>query len=456
MRARAQATSGRRRALRSERQAARGRQGASRGRRPAPGAAVAYIVGTDPLLATTFIDREIRALRRRGVQLTIVALRRPGGALSADQHDLADGVRYVLPVAAAALLRSHLSFVATRPVAYCGVLLWLLTRPHRTLRSRLRTLLHFGEGVHVAHLLRDDPRPGHLHAHFVDRAATVALVAGRLLGLPFSATAHANDIFVAPVLLPEKLDAARFVATCTAYNAAHLAAVPGDRARREIVCIHHGLDLDRYTPAAGPPGGTPVILAVGQLKEKKGFAHLIAACALLRDRGHDVACRIVGEGPLRPVLEDQIARAGLAGSVVLCGALDHDEVIAQYRAAAIFALPCVTGADGDRDGIPNVVLEAMAMGLPVVSTRHSGIPEAVDDGASGLLVEPGDVAALAGALARLLDDPGVARAMGRRGRQAVAAGFDAAANAEQLMRRFEAVLPRAGGRTTTPVRPGRS
>jgi glycosyltransferase involved in cell wall biosynthesis len=350
-------------------------------------------------------------------------------------------VRYVLPVAAGALLRSHLRFMTTRPIAYLSTLARLLTWPHHSLRSRYKTLLHFGEGVHVAALLRFRPHYGHLHAHFVDRAATVALVAGRLLDLPFSATAHASDIYADPVLLPEKLTQARFVVTCTDYNAAHLAAVAGDQAQCEIVCIHHGLDLDRYEPEADLGSrARSVILAVGQLKERKGFRHLVDACRLLRDRGYDIECRIVGEGPLHADLESQVSALSLEDTVVLCGALDHADVVEQYAGSSIFVLPCIIGADGDRDGIPNVILEAMAMQLPVVSTRHSGIPEAVTDGETGLLVTPGDPAALAAALARLLDDPETGRAMGRRGRQAIAAKFDVAANAKQLMRLFEEVL----------------
>jgi colanic acid/amylovoran biosynthesis glycosyltransferase len=133
------------------------------------------------------------------------------------------------------------------------------------------------------------------------------------------------------------------------------------------------------------------------------------------------------------VLEAEIHARSLDGTVALYGALDHDAVVAQYRAATVFCLPCVTGADGDRDGIPNVILEAMAMELPVVSTRHSGIPEAVLDGSTGSLAPPGDAPALADALANLLDDPQTATTMGRRGRQVVAAKFDVATNAEKLV-----------------------
>lgn len=398
----------------------------------APPDAVAYVVGTYPLLTTTFIDREIRILRGLGVTVDVVSLRRPHGRLSPAQAEAAADVRYVLPVSPWELLTSHVRFLFTRPRTFLGTLWHVLTRDHPSLRSRLKTLLHFGEGVQVADILGRRRAYTRIHAHFVDRAATVALVAGRLLDLPYSATAHANDIYVNPVMLHEKLAAADFVATCTEYNAAHLrGSYPkvGDK----VVCIHHGLDSERYEPPNRGGAGLPSIVAVGQLKEKKGLTYLIAACDELRRRGHEVACDIVGEGPLRDELEAQIRAAGLEGRVRLHGALEHADVVELYRTAALFALPCVTAGDGDRDGIPNVILEAMAMELPIVSTNHSGIPEAVEDGVNGILVPQRDVGTLTHALDRLLGDPVQRREMGRAGRRIVLERFDVAVNVKLLM-----------------------
>ena len=397
---------------------------------------VAYVIGTYPLLTTTFIDREIRLLRRLGLRVDVTALRRPHGPLSDDQQSLVDNVRYVLPVTPWDLLRGQLGMLLRRPVAFWHTLLHLVTRPHADARSRVMTVLHFGEGVQVASMLHGRGYQ-HIHAHFVDRAATVALVAGRLLGLPYSATAHANDIYVSPVLLPEKLADAAFVATCTRYNAAHLHTVAGGQ-DVDIACVYHGVDVDRYEPPErNGDDGRPTILAVGQLKEKKGFRHLVTACAMLRQRGHAVDCRIVGEGPEHAALQAQINHLGLRDVVTLLGARPHTDVIAEYRAASMFALPCVVSANGDRDGIPNVILEAMAMQLPVISTRHSGIPEAVIDGETGVLVPPEDPVALADALEQLLVDHAQRVMMGRRGRQAVTARFDVADNVEELLRCFQ-------------------
>jgi glycosyltransferase involved in cell wall biosynthesis len=259
----------------------------------------------------------------------------------------------------------------------------------------------------------------------------------RLLNRPYSVTAHANDIYVDPILLPEKMAEAKFVATCTQFNETHLAGLNGNGLGHKLHCIYHGLDIDQYQPPERKqPSTTPLLLAVGQLKEKKGFAHLLRACRLLKDQGYNFKCHIVGDGPDRQVLTRQIEQLGLGGTVTLCGALPHQAVIDKYREADIFVLPCITGQDGDRDGIPNVILEAMAMELPVVSTRHSGIPEVVVDGVNGLLVPPADDTALAQALAKLLDDGNGRLQLGQRGRQTVIESFSVEKNVERLLEQF--------------------
>lgn len=414
-------------------------QHAARGFR-AEGPSLVYVVGTYPSLTTTFIDREIASLRRLGAKVQVVSVRRPSGPLSPEQEELRRDVLYLLPAPVRSVLAAHLGIALRRPRRYVGTLLYLVTRPHPSLRSRLKTLAHFAAGVYAARVVSRHPCD-HIHAHFVDRAATMALVIGRLREVPYSVTAHANDIYVNPVLLTEKLSEATFVATCTAYNRSHLSRLGTRELASKVACIYHGLDFTRYRPEHGDrsgsdPSGTPVLLAVGQLKEKKGLAYLLQACRLLKDRGHCFRCEIVGEGPLRPQLEALLRQLSLEDTVTLTGALPHQEVIRRYERSHVFVLPAVVGGDGDRDGIPNVVLEAMAMELPVVSTRHSGIPEAVEDGESGLLVPPGDTIALTEALSRLLDDPDLRRRLGRRGRQRVLADFDAERNAKRLLHEF--------------------
>jgi glycosyltransferase involved in cell wall biosynthesis len=402
--------------------------------REAPAPSLAYVIGTYPVSTTTFIDREIQALRRLGTHVHVISIRRPAGSgLSQSQRLLQARVQYVLPVRVGDLLRSHLGFLVSRPGTYARTLVYLVSRPHPSLRSRAKTVLHFGLGVHVARLIRERGSGDHLHAHFVDRAAIVALVAGRLLDRPFSATAHANDIYVDPVLLPEKIASAKFIATCTRHNGAHLRTAVNGASDGRVRCIYHGLDLREYAPGPDPRRDRPLILSVGQLKPKKGFHHLLDACRLLAERGLAFDCEIVGEGPLRGELSARIVELDLRSRVRLLGALPHEGVVEKYREATVFALPCMTGPDGDRDGIPNVILEAMAIGLPVVSTRHSGIPEAIEDGRTGLLVPPGDPGGIANAIARLLEDGSLRERLGSRARERVKQVFDVDANARTLL-----------------------
>lgn len=389
-----------------------------------------YIIGTYPRLTTTFIDREIEGLRDQGVDLDIVSLRRPDDVLSPGQQALEEKVTYVLPARPLAVAGSHIFWLARSPIRYFTIALHLATRPHRTMQQRWRTILHFGLAVHVAALLRH-ARSRHLHAHFVDRAALVAWVAGRLLDAPYSATAHANDIYVDPVLLPNKVANAKFVATCTSFNHHHLAGLG------RVVTIRHGLDFEKYRPQPSNKSQPPVILAVGQLREKKGFRHLLEACRWLLDHGYSFKCVIVGEGPQRTELEDLRRKLSLEDVAELQGSLPHEAVIDHYHDATLFVLPCLQGADGDRDGIPNVILEAMAMELPVVSTNHSGIPEAIEDGTTGLLVPPADSDALAMAIASLLDDPEWAKVLGKAARQAAQQMFDLSQNLSLLTAELE-------------------
>jgi colanic acid/amylovoran biosynthesis glycosyltransferase len=397
---------------------------------------LAYIVGTYPLLTTTFIDREIKALRDNGVNIQILSIRQPESGLSEEQLEIQQAVQYILPASLGEVVKGHAWFLFWRkPAVYLKTLAYLLTRPHPNFRARFKSILHFGSGVHAAYLLRNK-HFDHLYAHFIDRAAVVALVASRLLGIPYSLSAHANDIYLNPVLLHEKLSGAKFVATCTRYNLSYLSGLAKNGTREKIRSIYHGIDVNKFQPAATVPEGKPLITAVGQLREKKGFYYLVNACCLLKDQGYDFKCQIIGAGPLQKTLESQISRLHLEDTVTLRGALLQEQVIEEYRRTSIFVLPCVTGSDGDRDGIPNVILEAMAMSIPVISTDHSGIPEAVEDGVNGLLVPTADEIALAGAMAKLIDDPDLRRRLGERGRNTVIKKFNLDRNAKSLLSEF--------------------
>ena len=400
------------------------------------GRRLAYIIGTFPDLTVTFIEREVLEAKRSGSDIVLLSIRHPRKfEMRPEIRELADETRYLLPASWLGVLWAHLYFAVTRPWAMISTTTYLLTRPHAGLRARLKTALHIGEGVYAASLLRPD-RIDHIHAHFADRAATVALVAARLLGGTYSLTAHASDIYVSPAILKEKITNAEFATTCTGYNKAHLEEMTG----QPIELIYHGLDLQqiRLDDVRRERARPPLILAVGQLKERKGYPVLLRACHILMQDGAEFQCEIIGDGPDRSSLEQLWRDLGLEDTVTFAGAKPNAAVMNRYLDASIFVLPCVIASNDDRDGIPNVLLEAMANELPIISTPVSGIPEILQDEVTGLMSKPGDQESLADAMSRLLRDPGLRMALGRRGREVVREHFDIHKNIGRLLDLLEA------------------
>jgi glycosyltransferase involved in cell wall biosynthesis len=262
------------------------------------------------------------------------------------------------------------------------------------------------------------------------------MVVAGLLHLPYSFTAHARDIYAAPSALEEKIRGAALVVTCTRYNLEHLRALCPDVPADRIRLVHHGVDLPtgpvpaEFASTAFPR--PPLIVAAGRLIEKKGFDILIDACSILRDRGIAFRCRIFGTGSLEKRLRGHISAAGLGTEVEMAGWRSTAELLETFANASVFAMPSRISDRGDRDGIPNVVLEAMSVGLPVVATQVSGIPEAVEHETTGVLIRPDDPQALADALVRILADPPTAARMGAAGRHRIHAEFSIAASSERL------------------------
>jgi glycosyltransferase involved in cell wall biosynthesis len=411
---------------------------------------VAYVLKGFPRLSETFIAHEIHQLERLGLALRIYSV--------LDNHEpvvhpVVDAIRapltYLPPttsLSATTLLRwlpenlgpywrAHAAVLRRRPLAWLGTAL-LAVGFAWTLRSRQAGAglavkkVFIKEFLQAGWIAREVLRAGdvsHLHGHFCHGVATITWFTSRLTGLPFSFTAHAKDIYQTELnpgrLLERKLGAARFVATCTCENARVL------RARHprpdEVHAIYHGLDTDWFSPGFRlAREGAPLLLAVGRLVEKKGFDRLLDACALLRERGLPFRCRIVGEeGSAGPALRARIAEHGLSDQVELQPAVAQDRLRDIYREAAVFVLPCRVMEDGDRDGFPNVLAEAMAMGVPVVSTPISGIPEMIDDGVHGLLVD-GTATSLAAAIERVCTEPALRARLATAARERIVERFD--------------------------------
>jgi glycosyltransferase involved in cell wall biosynthesis len=405
-------------------------------------ARIGYLAQKYPQLTLTFVYREVQALRAAGLEIQTFSTWRPGrDEVSAEAQPLRDETFYLFPMDWLAFALSHASYLLRRPRRYLGALWFCLSRPQRSARNRLRTFLHFLQGVRLA---RELERRGlqHVHVHFALNAATLALVAARLTGISFSFTAHANDIFVNPILLPEKVRAARFIVVISEFNRRFLSSlVPDPAVAAKLRLVRYGVDVGRFSPAARrPQTDPPLILAVARLVEKKGFPYLIQACQRLAGLGRAFECVIIGGGPQEPLLRGLIQSGNLTGRVTLAGRVYQEHLREYFNRAAVFVLPCIQAGDGDMDGIPNTLIEAMAMEVPVISTTVSGIPELVEDGRTGLLVPPRDPDALADALARLLDDAGLRQRLGMAGRERVVAEYESGKNAAELLRIFEHYL----------------
>ena len=395
---------------------------------PSEGRRTAYVLKMYPRFSETFIVNEVLALEAAGADLEIVSLRPPADGRF---HEVLAQVRAPVTYLRSSGLRA-------------GDVWASLGHAHAELPGLARCLdelLHASvvDAVQALELARlvQARRITHLHAHFASVATTVARLASLLTGVPFSFTAHAKDIFhesVEPADVARKLSDASAVVTVSDYNLAFLRETYGTAAD-VVTRVYNGLDLRRFTYSS-PAERPPVIAAVGRLVEKKGFADLVAAVALLVRDGRDLRVDLVGTGPLETALGEQVRARGLQDVVRMPGPLPQEQVRDVVSGAAVFAAPCVVGSDGNRDGLPTVLLEAMALGTPCVATPVTGIPEAVRDGDTGLLVPESDTVALAGALGRLLDDSALRVRLAERARALVEAEFDAARAAATLQRLF--------------------
>ena len=400
---------------------------------------IAYVVKAWPRLSETFILNEIISLEQRGVPLRIFSVREPDAGPS---HSKVAQVRAKVTCLA---LRPHwkqavaanLRLLCQQPGRYLRILLEIITA--NAIRHRFDPPRTFFQAGYLADILSREPAD-HLHAHFASTPTRVAMLAHRLSGIPYTFTAHAKDIYLSNLgALRVRLEGARGVVTCTQYNRDFLSKQYGPLCDGKVHCIYHGLDLSefKFNLATKADPAEPVILSVARLVEKKGLGDLIAAADILRRRGRVFQVEIIGSGPLREALKAQAKRLGLADRVRLLGAQAHETVCLAYQRASVFVLPCVIASNGDRDGIPNVLLEAMASGVPVVTTPVSGIPELVESGVDGLLVPPNDPAALAEAIDKLLASQGLRESLARAARAKIESSFSLDASAERLLALFD-------------------
>lgn len=392
---------------------------------------VLYLTSLFPCWSETFIVREILALRAMGVDIRIVSLKPPTERMvQSDAASLLDRVIYP-PAGARGALAAILQALR-HPIETVRMIFSILRGLGSTPTSLAKSLVVVFRTLGMLSEMRRFA-PDHLHAHWATYPSTAALFASRLLGVPFSFTSHAHDIFLEDHLLALKLSEAKFGVTISEFNRRFIAERIGSEFADKLRIVHCGISPQAF-PFEAAQGTSGRIVAVGRLDEIKGFEHLVRACALLRDEGVSFSCRIIGDGPLRTSLQQQIDAASLSGHVVLAGAMPQEAVRSELRAAAMFVLPSVVTRTGDRDGIPVALMEAMALGIPVVSTHVSGIPELIQDGVSGHLAQPASATELAACMRRSLAMTAQER-LGQceAARRTVEEGFDISKEAARLL-----------------------
>jgi len=430
---------------------------------------IAYIMKEFPRLSETFISNEIYQLEKAGTRLRVFSVKKPG---IQKHHETVDKLKspiiYLPQVGSLSgtpflkwlwvhfpkFMRDHFRLFRLRPRVYLQTL-----REATKMSFRYRSSFYdqpkkvfikeFLQAGYIARQVIETENIRHLHAHFCHGSTTIAMFVSQLAGIPFSFTAHAKDIYLQKLnpgdLLKKKIEKADFAVTCTEANRIYLKSLCPKV--KSIYAVYHGLDTSFFMPDEDktPSETIPLILSVGRFVEKKGFVHLVKACAILKEWGHTFRCRIIGEADEQtPLIKQLIAELELEKIVSLEDAVTHEALKRIYGECAVFVLPCQIVESGDRDGIPNVLVEAMSMRRPVVSTMISGIPELIEHRRSGLLVPQKDPTELALALETLLKDPCLRTFLGNAARRRVCTHFDSTKTTQTLRALFVSSI--RGGR----------
>ncbi len=382
---------------------------------------IAYVTTTFPTLAA-FLENEVHRLVARGVRVRVYALGRVGTRFQPQHAALVELVR---PVGS-----------PLDPASWAALLGWLVRRPHVLLPEVARLLWasrasgyalagHLGYLPAAARIASEVEREDLdvVHGAWAHFPASAAHLAARLTGRPFTMAAHAGaDLYRTRAFLAQKARAAVFVSACVRGNAELLRELAGPRARVEW--IYHGVDLARFDGAGRARDPEPLFVVVGRLAPPKGFDLAVRALGSLARGGRNARLVVIGDGPQRAALEALAHAEGVGGRVTFTGALTHDGILPWYRRAWALLAPSRVMANGRRDGIPNVVIEAMAMGVPCLGTRAAGLEEAIDPGVTGALADPEDVEGIAAALAAWIDHPAVADRMGEEAHRLARERFD--------------------------------
>ncbi len=404
---------------------------------------MAVVVGQFPSLSETFILSELEAMAAAGLDPSVFALHQSAApVMHARAKAWLPAIRFVPPAASPAGVSAAWRRLAQGHRARALHWLWWLLRTGcRFPRMLIRCIRHL-PAIAALGVAGRDRQIGYMHAHFATLPAEIVWAAARYNRCSFGVSTHAHDVFTqSPALLRFKLREASVITGCTATHVRYLKALATPAMRARVTLVYHGVTMPRDEPLP-PPGVGPTILAVGRLVRKKAFDVLIDAVAGLAARQPDVDCNLIGEGPERARLQQRIRGLGLDGRVHLRGAYTQEDMPAAWRAATLVVVPARTMPDGDRDGIPNVLLEAMARGIAVIATDTASVREVVCHGINGWLVPGEDPAALTDAIIGLLQDPSLRARLGELGAVTVRRDFDATDHARRWTDRLAVLTGR--------------
>lgn len=401
---------------------------------------VAYLLDLFPVLSETFIVREILELKKRHINVLLFArvnatdIQKYSEVIHDDTKKLMNDVIYLSSLMKktkiqrwTALILLHAYFILVSPVRYVKTFGYAITKGGKIFNKFIFSLIY----------ARELQKSGidHMHVHFALHACTYALLISKITGIPYSFTVHAHDIFIPDLaeLIEDKFNNAKFVVCISEFNKQYVLERFSSIDGNKIKVVHCGLDISAFNPAVKVRNSTFTMLSIGRLVEHKGFKYLIEACKRIKEeKGIDFQCNIIGEGIERGNLEELISAYGLSDVVHLSGAMEQADVRKSLERADVFILPCVTENNGMQDGIPVVLMEAMAMGIPVISTIVSGVPELVQDG-SGILVEQRDSEELSTSIIKLMNVTDKEKEeMGKRGRAIVVENFNIEKEAHKL------------------------
>ncbi len=395
---------------------------------------IAYILSQFPETHETFILRETIELKKNKIDIQLFSLKK-----CKDKVIHPQALEFITQTHYSALIsinviKAILYFIYIRPLECLGLFIHLIKSNISSIESLIKSIVIIPISLYYAKLMMDLGIT-HIHAHWATIPTTNALIISKILNIPFSFTAHAWDIFLPNPMLKEKVQQAEFVATCTSYNKKYLDSLLNYKENDKIILNYHGIDFDTL-PEINKNIEDNLIFSIGRLCEQKGFPYLLEACAILRDQGYQFKCIIVGEGPDRKAMTTQIELLELQEYIVLSGMKPQSYIFDMFNKARMFVLPCIIAKNGDRDGIPNVMIEALAMCTPVISTTVSGVPEIIQNNITGITVEPRNSQQLADAIIGLLNNPDTAKAFVKNGRKLVEEKFDIRKNIGELVSIF--------------------